>query len=358
MASRSTFRRQARGSADFSSATNPVKANLATGVVTLTSTPPTDSISGIATVFGSTNGGNTFTSGTTSETFGDLGTGTLLHGGDTVDFSNVPAIPATPLTINASGGGSSTYVATFGGVTDSFAQNGPNFTSFIGSAGGNTIFDAGGTGGYVFQGKGNNNSVDFSADASPVLANLSTSPLLSVGPNQVRVAAGTCPTACDNISGIATVTGSTNGGNTFVAGPGFSTETFKGGPNNSVNFSNLAGSVVVNVSAPGQSPQSTAYGTATSSGTVYDFSNFVSTPTTFVGSPSGTTFYAGSVADSFIGHGGAFDTLSFADAQASTLVVSVGPSGTALLGGNISESFGGIKVFTGLSSWFDLHLRC
>jgi hypothetical protein len=353
---------------DFSAATQSVQANLGTGQVTFTASllpPNTDTVSDVSTVFGSANGGNTFTTGGSSqgsETFGDRGKGTLIHGPDSLDFSNVPTASQSPLSVDATGTGTSPFVATFGSITYNFSTGGSNFKTFDGAAGGFTTFLAGATSGYTFRGHGGSNSVDFSADALPITANLSGAPY-GAAPNQVdssRVAigSGSCSLVCDTIMGITTVTGSLGGGNTFVAGGPGQTETFKGGSNNTVDFSNLATATVVNVAQPGLTLLSTPYGTATSGATTYDFTNFVASPTRFVGNTAGTTFFAGPTGDTFQGAGVASDTLNFANAPGAKLQVCVaggsGPSGTCTAGqavlGTVNEPFSGIKVFNGLST--------
>ncbi len=351
--------------ADFSASTDQVQANVASGQVTFTAPGISpDNIADVNTVFGSASGGNTFVAGTASqgnETFGDRGKGTLPNGDDTVNFTNVPTVSGTPLNINASGTGTSPFVATFGSVSYNFSVGGPNFTNFIGANGGFTNFVAGAASGYTFTGQGGANSVDFSAVSTPIIANLSTKSygtINPVGANQVALGTGPCASLCDTIADISTVTGSLNGGNTFVAGPG-QAETFKGGggaqsAQNTVDFSNLSTPTVVNVSQPGLSLQSTAYGTATSNGTVYDFTNFVASPVRFVGDSQGTTFYAGANSgDRFVGQGLASDTLSFADASGNNLQVCVAAgagcsAGEAVLG-TIDEFFSGIRVFDGLA---------
>jgi hypothetical protein len=163
---------------------------------------------------------------------------------------------------------------------------------------------------------------------------------------------------CDNITNISTITGSLLGGNTFVAGAG-QAETFKGGSlstANTVDFSNLTTPTFVNVAQPGLSLQSIAFGMATSGGTTYDFTNFDAVPTRFIGNGAGTTFFAGSIGNTFVGQNQASDTLSFADAPGTKLQVCVAggtgpngpcPPGVAVLG-TVNEPFSGIETFDGL----------
>ena len=345
--------------ADFTPAVNGVDINLSisTNNVTFTGTAaanPADTLVGISNVIGSQNGHNYFTAGSTTGTFGDVGTSKT----DTLDFSTVSAGNGAVLTINVSAVGNSDQATLQNSaVTYSFSAN---VTTFYGSNGGYTSFLAGSAGGFTFNGQSTNNSVSFSTDTSPVVVNLSgstwTSGATSLPANTVLVGTGTCPTACDVLTSITTVTGSGAGGDTFVAGG--TSETFlsgRAGAAETIDFSNLLTAVTVNVSSPGQSPQSTAYGTATGGPNTYNFTNFDTAPITFVGSPTGSTFYAGSTGDTFNGKSGS-DTLSFADASGTSLsvcLVSTGTSpcgGQANLGSGTTVSFSGIKTFYGLSA--------
>lgn len=345
-----TFNGVASGNtADFSSASQPVRADLMTGEVSFTSGTLPDTISNVNTVYGSSKGGNTFTAaGSASETFGDrTAVFPATNGPDTLNFGNLQTVPLTPLTVNANGGGTSPYTATFGAQTYNFVTGGANFTVLKGALSGYTAFIAGSTPGYTFVGQpssGAGDSIDFSADASSIMANLSSG----------TVQVDSTITHTDSIQNIPTVIGSPNGGNDFVAGTG-PTETFKGGSNNIVDLSSLTTTAVVNASQAGQSPQSTGYGTATSGGTTYDFTAFESSPTTFVGAKGGTTFYAGPSSDSYVGKS-ATDTLSFADAPGTTLSLCQAASATAncsagqAMLGNTTEYFQSIKTFDGLDS--------
>jgi Ca2+-binding RTX toxin-like protein len=288
----------------------------------------------------------------------------------------VPTAAGFPLSVNASGTGTSPFVATFGSVTYTFSTGGPNFTTFKGATGGFTSFVAGATGGYTFQGRGGSNSVDFSSDPSPITANLHlTKPFgvspNQVGPSQVAIAGSSCLSGCDTILNITTVTGSLNGGNTFVAGGPGAAETFKGGANNTVDFSLLAAKVTVNVTGATVgslgTDQATAAFPAPNGTTQYFFSGFGAGNSTFVGAggTQGTTFFPGSSTDTFIGHGLTTDTLNFANACTSLAPCSPGTNlqlcaangsgplgacgtGEAILG-NIDEFFSGIKIFNGLA---------
>ena len=177
-----------------------------------------DSITDAAVVVGSSGGGNTFIAGTGSETFGDTGTA----GGDAIDFGNVPTSVSAPLDVNVSGGpaqGPSGSLADFtavaGSATYSFTTSGSNFVNFTGSANGNTTFLAGKVGGYAFAASGGNDAVDFSAVTSTgITVDLSGGTSGSVS--------GFANGNPDSISGLTTVIGSPNGGNTLHrwSGPG------------------------------------------------------------------------------------------------------------------------------------------
>lgn len=338
--------------ADFSAASAGVNINLALSSNNVSFTralPPTpDTLTGISQVYGSTAGSNTFTAGSTKEFFGDTGTSKT----DTVDFSNVNAGNGSPLTVNVSPVGTPDQ-AVLSGVIYTFS---PDVTTFIGSLGGYTTFLAGSAGGFTFVGQNTNNSVSFASDTNPVDVNLSSATWNGVGAGQVLVG----PAALDQLLGtISAVTGSASGGDTFVAGP-TSVSFFVGKAGNSgetIDFSNLPSPVVVNVSASGQNPQATAFGTASSAGAVYDFTSFDATQITFVGSKSGSTFYAGSVGDTFEGLSTTGqDELSFEDAPGSTLTVCIAAFGPACPTAGVAHPasgspihFSGITTFAGLS---------
>ena len=343
--------------ADFSNAGSAVTVDFTVNQVTgLTSS---DTFSGLNSVIGSTLGGNDFVAGTGSESFGDTGS----TGGDHIDFSHVPTSGTTQLTVNVSGGPVGTlsnFTAQAGTSVYSFTNKGSNFKHFTGSLGGNTIYLATDPSGYAFGATGAGNSIDYSAASAGVTANLAA--------GTVTLGGGT-----DTLTGLSVVTGSSQGGNTFLggaAGPytftgngagnhfvaGSGSDTFQGsGTGAIVDFSNLTSPVTVNVS--GQQVQSTNNGTATTAGAAYNFGALAS-PITFKGSTvAATTFDAGSAADTFNGQSGS-DTLSFASSTTgSTLafcLTSLGSSpctsgGQAVLG-TVTESFTGISTFTGLAS--------
>jgi hypothetical protein len=329
--------------------------------------------------------GDTFVAGSGSEVFGDV----FDALGDTIDFSNVNTGSGAPLTVNVSGafasgvandtatvGGAATYTFTTGG-NDPLNKD---FTTFVGPTRGFATFLAGDPAGHTFAAKGNSNSIDYSAATKGVTVDLST----STG----TVFEGSLP--FDTITGLTTVTGSSAGGNKFTAGSGgpynftgngngnvftggsgldtFSSNgnnndfiagsgsaTFNdGGSANTLDFTSVGYSLVVNVS--GVQVGTTGTDTALSgNNATYTFTTFGNAPTTIVGSNQGTTFFAGTATDTFIGQGLAGDTLSFAHTQ------SAGPLTINVVGANcasatygratvnsIQESFCGIKSFVGL----------
>jgi hypothetical protein len=351
--------------ADFSPAARPVTVDLSQNIVGVTvlipigfppvfvPIPAFDTISNITHVFGSAGGGNTFVVGTaSSESFGDNG-GT----GDTLNFTHVNAGNGAVLTVNVSGVGTSD-VATLQGSSVSYSFS-SSVTNFIGSSGGFTTFLAGSTAGLSFTGAPGttNNAVSFAADSGPVVVNLSSSPFGAVGPGKALLGPGSCPTNCDTLTNIPTVTGSASGGDTFVAGSGNETFLAGGGTGQeTIDFSNLLGSVVVNVSSPGQVPSGTAFGKATSGGFTYDFTNFDGSAITFDGSTGGTTFFAGALGDTFSGNPLATNTLNFSDAPATSVTVYACVSGSgcvnpgqAVLGSGTRINFSNITTFVGLS---------
>ena len=348
------------GKMDFSNATAGINANLATGLVTLHS-GTTDTILGMTTVLGSKAGHNTFVAGPAPETFGDTGS----TGSDTIDFRNVSTSGSTPLVVNASGAtinGFSPYTATEG-LTPlyTFSNGGPNFTTFIGVATGSTQFLAGSLPGYTFTGVNAGNSIDFSSISTGVTVNLTGGTS-----GTVTWLAGA---DSDSINGLTTVTGSSSGFNVFDGGPstynftaggpdnlfkvGTGSETINDtGAGNTVDFSGLTTPVTVNVS--GSLVGSTSSDTASTTGAIYTFTSFGSTVTTFVGSAGGTTFDAGTAADTFDGRGLANDTLSYANGTlGGPLTVCVVAQGTCAAGeavlGSVDQFFSGIKVFSGLA---------
>jgi hypothetical protein len=405
-----------------------------------------DQLNGISDVTGPTIGQSSFYAGpvSTTSTLTGRGSGNTFvagagtanffasNAGNTVDFSQVGASGGAPLTINATAAQQSPQVlgsplqigvgqAAFGTSKPYTFQNmgnpssSSNFTMFKGANSGNTQFLGDGNGGLTFSAAPNspNNSVDFTADTSGIVANLSqatqvTTANLGSGPisqftlrsdhgapNNLDQVLVTSPSgadcshnaaACDTLQNLTTVSGPSN--SSFYAGPpgssyvfdrvdssttnntfwpGTGSATFRGtGANNTINFSApvsgpAAGVVNVDVSSTAQATTPTVQpGHATynngGSPTDYDFSGFASQPITFVGSALGTNFFAGSQADTFMGHNLPNDTLSFASASGTKLSVctavslaSLCPqSGQAVLSGQ-TMTFGGITSFTGLS---------
>ncbi len=351
--------------ADFSAATSGVP-----GVtIDLSTTPATvsgfasggpDVMSGISTVAGSAAGQNTFRAGSGNASFAQTGPGV----GDAIDFSAVATSSSSPLTVNVSGGfvsGLANDSASVGTTTYTFATGGAAFTRFTGATTGNTDFLAGGTGGYNFGAAGGNNTIDFSAAASGVNVNLSPNTEGGVPSGDASV-----PGGVDTISGLTTVVGSPGGGNIFAAGSagpytftgagtgnrfvaGTGSATFSDATaGNTVDFSALTVPVTVNVSGLQVGPTSNDTATA---GSATDTFTGLAAPTSFIGATptsGGTSFYAGTEADSFHGQGLAGDTLSYAFAPGGPLQINTA-TGTALLG-TVTESFAGIKAFDGLGA--------
>jgi hypothetical protein len=354
-----------------------------------------DSLTGATVINGSAKGNNTFVAGPSSESFGDTGTGQ----NDTINFAGVATSVTTPLTVNFSGGpvnvaGSgplANFTALAGSATYSFATGGANFTTFTSSTTGNTNYLAGGNGGYNLTATGTNNELDFSAAPGGVRVDLtgSSNPcgMATTGnpaPNCVSGQTG----GNDIITGLTTLIGSSHGGNTFLAGSatsdftgngngntfvgGAGLDTFRStgngntfqpgsgnaffidpaGSGNTVDFSKLTSPVTVNVSGGPVSltgNDTATVGTSTQVAATYDFTSFGPTPATFLGSPKGSTFYAGSATNDFVGAQGATNILSFADASgASVRVCAVCSPGQAVLG-SIDEAFSNITEFDGLA---------
>ena len=355
-----------------------------------------DRISNLTTVTGSSGGANTFVAGTGSENFGDTGS----KGGDSIDFSGLSTNSGSPLAVNVAGpavGSLQNFTATLGTTaTYNFTAGGSNFTNFTGSASGNTTFYAGKVGGYSFSGSGSD-TVDFSQTTSnpAVIVNLSG------GPSSGSIT-GFANGLKDTMSGLTTVTGSPNGGNRFTAGPGPAVYTFTASGNSNVftggagpdvfsstgsnnlvtvgtgsaTFTDTAGSgnemdfsqlpapstllpagdpVTVNVSGfqDGATQNNQATGAL---GGVYTFG---ASTTTFNGSPGGSTFDAGGVADTFVGiPGAANNILNFGNVQSAVVGLKVCvvsgtvngvscPAGQAFLG-SVPTAFTNINTYKGL----------
>ena len=378
----------ANNTADFSAATSGITADLSLGNVQVASgTCPAscDTISGVSSVLGAHNANNTFIAGNGSETFAHTGTGN-----DTLNFSHVATSSTAPLTVNVSGApvnGVSNYTATVGSATYNFSQGGANFTTFAGSANGNTSFVAGSTPGYSFTGAGASNSVDFSAVSCGLAIDLSATP----GAGTVTFPGVLpCTAGIDTLVGLTTVTGSSGGNNRFTAGGTAASYNFTGngnnntftggagsdqfssngnnndfvlgtgsatltdpGFNNKLDFSKI-GARSLTVDVAGVQVGGPTNDTASAGGSVYTFTSFSNSPTTIVGSTGGTTFYAGTAADTFVGQGLTADTLSFAFAPSNgpltinTVGVSCAAPGQVVVG-SVQEQFCAIKTFDGLA---------
>ena len=369
-----------------------------------------DSLLDTSVLSGSTLGGNTFIAGPTSETFNDSGTSAT----DTINFANVATSTSTPLTVNLSGGpvnvaGSGTlanFTAAAGSNTYSFVNNGADFTTFTGSTGGNTTYLGGGTGGYNLAAMGTNDRLDLSADQSGATVDLTgmamdaNNPCDNTGMNGcvTRLGKSGSGSTSDTISGLTTVIGSAGGNNVFEAGAatydftgngnnntfvgGSGTDTFRSNGNNNVfqagggsasfidatgtgnkvDFSQLTSAVTVNVSPVPVSVTSNdtatvAVGSPPVVSAMYDFTSFGSTPATFVGSPKGTTFFAGAATNQFQGQANTTNILSFADAPGNSLQVCVVQAVAAgcssplqAVLGSIDEGFQNITEFDGLAT--------
>ena len=357
-------------SADYSSDTHPVTADLSAGTVSDTGGGAPDAINGISTVFGSIAGANDFIAGSGSETFGDTGS----TGGDTVNFVHVPTSGSSPLTVNVSGspvGVTATSTATAGSALYTFSNRPGNFAIFDGSNSGNTLFVGGTRGGLTFSAQAFTlgNSADFSAASSGLTVDLAV-PIGNV--------TGGGLSAADTLQNLTNVTGSAAGGSTFAGGSDgpytftghASGNTFDAAgtgsassatfidplPNNKIDLSPLsqlqacagAAAPCATLDVSGVQVAATGNHTATTlAGATYTFTGLTE-PATFVGSLGGTTFYAGSSSDTFTGQGLPSDTLSFAFASGGPLSINL-LSHHAVLGG-VTEPFSNIKTFDGLAA--------
>lgn len=339
-------------SADYSNAGTGVDVNLSagtTGTVTQAGNLNTDTITGLTTVIGSANGGNTFTAGpapnsyiftgngnlntftggTGSDTFSSNGNDNVFNvgpgaatlsdtgTGNTINFYAVPTSTQNPLTVNVSGtavGPVGNDTATAGAVTYIFTTGGAGFTTLDGSSSGNTHFDApGSTGGYTFAGVANtgDNTVDFTANLSGIVANLSPTP----EPFTTLPLGDTCtttPTDClttgqiyigsaalDTISGITDLVGSPFGPNTFYGG--LKGTTFSStSPTNTVSY--------IGLTSPGISVNlDTDMVSGTGTADTFDFAP--GSTITIQGSTGNDTFYIGTTSV-FLEGGGGDDTLN------------------------------------------------
>jgi hypothetical protein len=359
---------------------------------------PVDQMIDISNIAGQPSGPASFYiyAGSANETFSDSGSSKS----DTIDFTYVSTSPLLPLILDVSGGPSS-GTAKVGTTTYTFTSGTANFTTFIGPSTGNTQYLASPNFGYTYDASATGDSIDFSAASHGVTVTYTG----CSGGNQgcVVINGGN-----DFINGLTTVTGSAQGGNTFTAGTGPTNYTFTGngngntfigpgsassgtdtfissgnnnkftagqsnenfndsGTGNTVDLSQLGSGVTATVNVTGGSPiGSVATDTAAANGYTYNFTSFGSNPTTFYGSPGGTSFFAGSAADTFEGAPTGTNTLSFADVSGSTLTLTVGSQlgclafatpmsnsdasyGSAQLG-SVGENFCGITFLDGLTS--------
>ena len=101
---------------------------------------------------GATEGATTFDGGLGNFTYTGQGAG------NTLDFSDVSAAGATPLTFDVTH--TPSPLATLANVPEPFS----GITNLIGLPGGNTTFVGGSTGGYTFTGNGSGNQTTFSAE--------------------------------------------------------------------------------------------------------------------------------------------------------------------------------------------------
>ncbi len=267
----------------------------ATATATLTNPPSTStySFTGLSApiTFDGAGAPTTFFAGPDQDTFdGASGTSNTLSyqdatGGGALRLS----VPAGQATLNT--------------VVEPFA----NITTFGGLQSGNTTFVEGSTGGHTFNGFGNNNAADFSADSHSIAANLSiddypvsgpTFPAVTVPPGDVLVDPAPClplpsQASCfDDLSDISSVSGSSSAGhNLFVAGSSSEVFTDNGtSRTDGIDFSNVSTSLntTLTIDVSGKpvtgatNLEAALIGTATTYAFGPDF-------TSFVGAESGNT---------------------------------------------------------------------
>ena len=308
-------------SIDFSAASAGVNVNLISGT---TGQVGTDTISGLTTVIGSANGGNTFTAGSASYNFTGNGNGNTFIGGsgtsifsstgknntfvvgtgpDNIDetgqnnaisFAAVSTSGSTPLTVNVSGtpvNGVSNDTASVGTITYNFSIGGGTFNSFTGAGTGNTDFHAAGAGGgATFSGAGPNNTLDLSANLCGITANMAAGTVV-VGFGSACKASGT-----DTVSGLTTIIGSPSGANVFNAdllGNVFTAAS----TTNTVSYAGFPSGVCVNLT-------SDRVGVSCSGGGVVDDFSFPSGVPVIEGSASNDTFQIGTTGATIEGGGG------------------------------------------------------
>ncbi len=175
----------------------------------------TDTFTGISSFIGSASGSTEFVAGAgQSETFSDAGT----VGGDTLNLTNVVTSSSSPLTMNLTGGavnGLPASSAKVGMTTYAFSP-GDDFSSFVGSGGGNNDVLAGRASGFTFSGPASANTLDLSHATAAVT--------LVLGQSGPQATGGAGPIT---LSGTITEVIGSNFGNHLQAGPG--TVTLKGG---------------------------------------------------------------------------------------------------------------------------------
>ncbi len=267
-----------------------------------------DELSGITSVIGSSSGGTVFKAGNSG---GFTFTGQGLS--NTLDFSGITGL--TGVTVNLvtgqatpPGGGSVTFsdIQIFNGSSNSD-------TFVVGP--GNYTFNGGGAT------SGPGDTLDFSSVSVGVTVNLTTNP------NQVTLGAqGT-----DTFTGVTIFKGSTQGGNTFLAGStgGYSFVGQGTASTNTLNLSAANGGIAVDVTTS----SGAVTGLTGGGGTTDSFTG----STVVVGSSAGSTdFKAGSTGGySFTGQGGG-NTLDLTAASSGVTfnLLSGTPTVTGLAGGN------------------------
>jgi hypothetical protein len=290
---------------DFSKLSDPAVVNLSghqvgfTGNNTATTSSATYSFAlGPASFVGS-KGGTTFFAGGTQDSFSGQGLS-----GDTLSFANAPVSMSQLVVCQAATSPCTSAGTTLaGGVA---AESFTGITTFVGLATGNTRFVADGSNGLTFTGSGNGNALDLSAAPKGRTIDFSTTPAGVSLPGVGKL---------ESFSGISSVTGSSAGGTTFVAGS--SAETFHnpGGSGDTIDFSHVstssAGHLVVNAS--GGPAKSQSNDTAVAGATTYTFTDGGSGFTSFDGANTGYTDFlaSGTGGYSFAGAGSG-NSLSFA----------------------------------------------
>lgn len=241
------------------------------------------------------------------------------------------------VTVHAGGSAGSTSPTTvsWSNTSDTFE----NVAGVIGSAAGNTAFVASTGAGWTFEGQGSGNTLDLSALPAGVIANEAAG-VVQVGSSVL-----------DSFTGISTVVGSAAGGTTFVPSSA-SNETFADvgvGATDTIDFSQVSTSpsVPLRVNVSGAPAGPLANDTASVGTVTYTFTTGGSRFKTFVGAPTGNTYFiAGSAAGySFLGGPSVVtDTLDLsASSQGPTVNVASGVVSIAAA----TDTFTGISTFIG-----------